>query len=183
MNSIIFNTGFDSSPNIRNIKLHLRLKNKAYLSSSSVLSSVSNKTTHHNFYVVRKRFVYIIFYKNSFINITKIRSEQEIKSAILELSELLKITRRDILGTVVIDNITASGKFGKQINLLSFHQKNSLEFGTRFNITCFPGLFIKLPGLGTIILFRTGSYTIIGAKCKTNINHIFRIVQALVEQN
>lgn len=132
-----------------------------------------------NVCVLQNKFTYIIFKKSktklTHINITKIRSFCEIDVSINYFFELFKIPF-SYFHSMSIDNITVTGKVDRKVNLLDFIQKNS-DLSISHNPEKFPGLFIKFIGKGTLILFSSGSYVIIGAKSKEFITSIHNTLE------
>ena len=118
------------------------------------------------------------------INLTGLKSIQNIHSTrkYIELVYDVKCT------DVRIDNIFFSHKDCRNIdmNALYYHLRSEHKdkHTIDYNVELFPGLYMKskVRGLPTLILFRTGSYTIMGCrsieiliKYKTFVNNIFKL--------
>ena len=169
-----------SVPSIKNIKIHFQSLYKAISVIKQVLEDklTSGEHTikkHNNFYVYREKYVYIIFPKRGYINCTKLSSYQDIKPAIDHFYTKFNIEKYDYF--FKIDNIQASGQMiWKTIDLNKFklyvNQKTNAK--AVYNPSHFPGLNIRVPNKGTIILFSSGKYTIVGSKEENDISIVFR---------
>ena len=120
-----------------------------------------------NFLVIHDNHKYTIFKKGAgkgqHINITKIKSFEDIHTALFRLNDLL--ATRFAVGDMIIDNITATSNLGKKIDLCSFLRAHS-SLNIAYNAESFPGAFIRF-SCATVILFSSGKLVIVGAKsCK-----------------
>lgn len=187
----------ETSPQIKNIKFHFTVNNipQLYRSIIDIINDKLEKPTEdsifktgHNYIVYKKRFVYTIFYNKGYINCTKVPAYSHISKAIEEFCQIFRINRWEIPGGVKIDNTTSSGNFSHQLNLFELKNvihENSIDLNTsfkappKFNPSYFPGLFLKY-NCGTIILFHSGKYTIVGAKCQRHSEFIFNEVKKYI---
>lgn len=151
---------------ITNIKISLKIDAICLSSVQEILKQKNiNHTSYPNFMVIRKTYTYIIFKKgknkNNHINITKLKTLEEIDDSIKVLKtifeKLFLIERKK-----TIDNITASVNLNKFVDLLTL-PKTFPNNQISYNSEKFPGLFIKFKK-GTVIVFHTGKSIIIGAK-------------------
>ena len=100
------------------------------------------------------------------INITGLNSMQEIENTRKYIEDLYEVKCSDVR----VDNIFYSHKDSKNIdmNAMYYHLRDQYknDYVIDYNIELFPGLYMKskIKGLPTLILFRTGSFTIIGCK-------------------
>ena len=100
------------------------------------------------------------------INITGLKSMKEIQI----LKKYLEVVYNVKCSDVKVDNIFYSHKdcCNIDMNALYYHlrQHHKDNYVIDYNIELFPGLYMKskIKGLPTLILFRTGSYTIMGCK-------------------
>ena len=132
----------------------------------------------------------IIIYGHSpcLLNVTGLKSSKEIKQLKIDLESKFKVDCFKIR----IDNIFYSHKDTKVYSLyhLFYFLKGFCPKGYRvdYNVEIFPGMFLKskFKTLPTLILFSTGSYSIIGAKsfysawrAKTFVNMLFSIASVL----
>ena len=121
-------------------------------------------------------------YKDSrkFINVTGIKSLQEIKQQKLSMEKLFK---QDII-SVKIDNIFYSKKDNKNIDmhLLYNYLKGRKDFFCSYNIELFAGMYLHPSNRNypTILLFRTGSYTFMGGKSMKLILESEKFVQDII---
>ena len=151
---------------ITNIKISVKT---TFICLNTVVDKIKdlNYKRYNNFVVFRDIFTYVIFKsskgENNHINITKIKTFDEITCAIKHLLDVLcvsEIKRK-------IDNITVSLNLHKKVdlkNLPSFEHCLSVSY----NSEKFPGVFIKF-NCGTIILFHTGKCIFIGIKKEEDI--------------
>ena len=135
---------------------------------------------YQNFFVLHNKFTYIIFKKSRannvvHINITKVKNFKEIKNSIKHLQTILQISRAFIVKSF-IDNITITGKLATEISLTKYIAVNS-HFTIKYSPEKFPGLFVKIKTLGSIILFSSGSFIILGAKSKKKLLKLIDIVK------
>lgn len=170
-------------PVVKNVKIHFRFRDKKQfiLRIKQKQELFPEFKKHHNFVVFKSQFVYIIFPQSGWVNATKIPTTSKIKDSVTFFLEYFGFTRSDLEGTARIDNITASGSFHQEINLNQLHNFDSSECVMRYDPNYFPGVFIKVFNEGTIIVFRKGSYSIIGAKCATQVQSIYRKTAALIQ--
>ena len=100
------------------------------------------------------------------INITGLKSMKEIQT----LKKYLEVAYNVKCSDVKVDNIFYSHKdcCNIDMNALYYHlrQHHKDNYVIDYNVELFPGLYMKskIKGLPTLILFRTGSYTIMGCK-------------------
>ena len=100
------------------------------------------------------------------INITGLKSMKEIQI----LKKYLEVAYNVKCSDVKVDNIFYSHKdcCNIDMNALYYHlrQHHKDNYVIDYNVELFPGLYMKskIKGLPTLILFRTGSYTIMGCK-------------------
>ena len=127
--------------------------------------------------VRRSKYVYNIFESSGTINATGIRSTEEITDCINIICFDCNLLKSDISETIV-DNLTASGTYNKEIDLKSVLRnintiaQNKNQIDACYGRNTYPGVFCAHHGLGTIIVYSNGKYSIVGAKC---LEHILRI--------
>ena len=118
------------------------------------------------------------------INLTGLKSIEEIHSVRKYIELVYDVKCSDVR----IDNIFYSHKDYRNIdmNALYYHlrDKHQHKHTIDYNVELFPGLYMKskVKDLPTLILFRTGSYTIMGCKSidmviryKTFIYNLFKL--------
>jgi TATA-box binding protein (TBP) (component of TFIID and TFIIIB) len=137
----------------------------------------------HNFAVVRTcRHVYTLN-DSGFVNITKLVHLSDVGEAVNIICKLVKLPERNNYA-VTVDNVTASGAFGCPIPLhkLSQHLTANVE-KLAYRPNYFSGASVKYHGGGgTIILFTTGAFTIVGAKSEQQVWHLYQQTQTLLSQ-
>lgn len=121
-------------------------------------------------------------YKDSrkFINVTGLKSLQEIKQQKLAMEKLFK---QNII-SVKIDNIFYSKKDSKNVDMGSLYNylKGRKDYFCNYNIELFAGMYLHPSNkvYPTILLFRTGSYTFMGGKSMKLILESENFVQDLI---
>mgnify|MGYP003519299646 CR=1 FL=1 len=147
-----------------------------------------------NFITITNRFIFFIHEKldqtkkngksySKCINITKIKNIENMKIAISHFCEMFDISEGSITN-IKINNMTASGCLGKRIKLNYFYSNNILLKSNKFitikyNISIFPGMFCKTK-YGTILLFQSGKYSIVGVKSEEDMLKIYNIIISLI---
>lgn len=104
--------------------------------------------------------------QNNHLNVTRIKSVEEIEDVKKIVSKILK--RKVIY--IKIDNIMATSAMNHPISLQNLAQ-NQLRTIAKFNIETFPGLFLKYKE-GTIILFHSGKIVIVGCRSEKDIKSL-----------
>lgn len=162
-----------STPVINNVKISIQSKVKIILNHKAD----EHTKLHGNYAVIRLNFVYIVYF-SGWVNITGIRGKTLIPEAVKELLMFTNLTHCDI-HDITIDNISAAGSFGKHLTIRFI--KKSLELikcQTVFDYKPgkFSGASIKFGKRnGTINLFTSGKYTIVGANTEERVLEVFRI--------
>jgi Transcription factor TFIID (or TATA-binding protein, TBP) len=138
---------------------------------------------HHNFAVIkRSNYVFSVNF-SGYINITKLRNRSQFDDAIKVVCKHLHL--QSSLYTPRIDNITASGTFGRTIPLhvvgRYFAEGTTFPAKFKYNPNYFSGASIKFHDGGTIILFSTGSYTLVGCKTEDRIQIVYRNTHLLLQ--
>ena len=171
-------------PTVKNIKISFKIKNTQY---SPKVDSLGKKKEsyiieHRNFIVIRKKFVYVAF-SSGFINVSGIKNDSEVLESIANFAGILNTSPR-LFEDYTIDNITASGSFADKVNLSELSIKNCDKSGLkiRYKPVYFPGAFIKsYPTGGTLIVFSSGKYTIVGVKSLREAVRIYEKAKKFIE--
>jgi TATA-box binding protein (TBP) (component of TFIID and TFIIIB) len=168
-------------PKITNIKLHITIKKRGLQKLGESLKTQKFKK-FGNYLTIGEKHTYIIFPKPRYINITGVKTLEEIPIVIPELCRVFKLDSNDVCkNTLVVDNICATGDFNKKINLQKIQEQvNEDEFSVNFNRDYFPGAFFKHYKNGTIVLFASGKYNILGARCPADLDIIFQAMNAII---
>jgi TATA-box binding protein (TBP) (component of TFIID and TFIIIB) len=173
------------SVKICNFKVHLRTKH-----SFPARTCFCDHRHNRNYCKIRNKFYYTIF-PSGFINITGIRKKQEIEEAINQIISHLQLTLADLKlqenGSVYcIDNITVTGALNitKKLNLAVLHCKTITDCKTSYNNLHFPGLFLHFTGVkGTVLLFSSGKFNIVGLTCSKEIPRLLYKVIVFIQQS
>ena len=116
-----------------------------------------------------------------FINVTGLKSLQEIEEQKLAMEELFK----QKIVTVKIDNVFFSKKDNKNLDmcLLYNYLKENKNYFCNYNIELFAGMYLHPTNklYPTILLFRTGSYTLMGGKSLKYIHESEHFVKDLIQ--
>ena len=176
-----------SNPQINNLKVHVLLTTSGIHRLKKSLLTVIAKS-YNNFSVVKDEFTYILFPKRGFVNITGIRGFVDVNRVIPHLCLFFSLNRSDILSDIVIDNISASGNFWQRVNLVNLHKTINKRSSVKrvgfqsctFDRNRFPGAFCRTYGFGTLTLFPSGKYVVVGAKCQEHVDHIFQQMSAVI---
>jgi TATA-box binding protein (TBP) (component of TFIID and TFIIIB) len=173
----------DTVPKVNNLKGHISLTAYGAQQLRKALMS-KEKKTYNNFVVVKEELTYVIFPDRGFVNITGVKNYSRLRQIIPQFCETFSVRGEDVATGLVIDNISAAGDFRRWINLTSLQQKINLSershFSCHLDRNFFPGAVCKSPGLGTITVFPSGKYVIVGAKCQTHVHVIFRKMHVLI---
>lgn len=153
---------------VNNIKVSFKVSAENIQQLLKALAKHSDNVSKRdiNFFVLRKKFVYIIFFTGH-INCTKIRSLDEASKCKLEFIELFqeKVRASITLHEIKVDNISSSGCFeeGKvSLTRLAIFLQNS-NIISRFNPETFPGLSLRICSV-TFTIFSSGKFIAVGAK-------------------
>jgi TATA-box binding protein (TBP) (component of TFIID and TFIIIB) len=183
-------------PKINNLKGHIRVNKECVERIRSTLKLNVKKwkknKEYHNFIVVKDKYSYIIFprsKKGCYINITGIKSFEDVKNVIPELCDTFQLSPIQVKGEVVIDNVSANGDFGRKLHLPQIqevingeNEKDGNTFSTSFDRNYFPGAFCKTLTIGTIIIFPSGKYVIVGSRCAAEVQQVYQMMLAVIQK-
>jgi TATA-box binding protein (TBP) (component of TFIID and TFIIIB) len=178
--------------------------------SASLFTKVGKKqrpifSRSHNFVVFRDVFIYTIFPNSGTVNATGISCYKDISKAVVLFCRKFGLRRKCHLSRAfsfsdflqrrhqrkrfIVDNITATGTFGKSIDLRLLKKEiNTPTDGgvsrltASYNISHFPACFCRSHCYGTIIVFSTGKYNIVGSKCRTDVKTAYQIMLASINK-
>ena len=142
---------------------------------------------YHNFCVIRGKHTYIVFTNNGVVNITGVRCLCLMAEAIKDFCLKFCVDETKI-SQPIIDNITATGHFRRPINLFKLKQlinnngNTSKITSVTSNCERFPSAFCRAVGLATCSIFQEGSYNIIGAKCRREIQELMKHMRVLIQK-
>lgn len=176
---------------IKNIKIHFEIKKnilKHFQQRVQELNFCGHITKHTNFITLTKKntdyaapFTYIIFPTRGFINATGIKNYNQLEECVGNFCAAFHLGLHQLKPKISVDNITASGRFEREIDLREIFLL--LQRGphvTIYNVNHYPGLKFKVCNLGTVILFSSGKYTIVGLKCLRDATTILKPVSAAI---
>ena len=146
-------------------------------------SILEEKLQNHEKYKTCLGKATLIIYGHSplLINLTGLQSMKEVETTKKYIEVVYNVRCSDLK----VDSIFYSHKDYLRIDLyklyyyLREHYKD--KFVIDYNVEIFPGLYMKskVKGFPTIILFRTGSYTIIGSKSIEMVKKFERFIHKL----
>ena len=178
-------------PSLKNLKIHFEVKGDklAHLRARvEELLEFNQAKRHGNFITLSKKnekyapgFTYIIFQSRGFVNATGLSSYHQLSECVSIFCGIFHISRKNLKPTLRVDNITASGKFGADIDLRKI--VILLQRGPHtaiYNVNHYPGLKFRVDKLGTVILFSSGKYTIVGLKCIQDATVILKPLSAAI---
>jgi TATA-box binding protein (TBP) (component of TFIID and TFIIIB) len=175
----------ETRPKINNVKVHISINKDCinilkkalfkYEQETVTKNKKSKVKKFPNYISIKENFTYIIFPKGGYINITGIPSLEEIKNVKTELCKDFSLQLHMLTEEVIIDNISASGDFNYKINIPKLqHILKNTDFKTKFDRDFFPGIFCYTYTIGTIIIYNSGKYVIVGAKCLQDVKTIHK---------
>ena len=119
---------------------------------------------------------------NKFINVTGMRSLEEIKQQKLAMDDIFK---QKVI-SIKIDNIFFSKKDDKNIDMCALYNylKGNKDYFCNYNIELFAGMYLHPSNkvYPTILVFRTGSYTLMGGKSMSAIYKSETFVKDLIQK-
>lgn len=168
-----------TAPRINNVKLHILLTEDGIEILKTSLLKIEKKS-FNNFCVVKNGFTYIIFSNKGFVNITGIRGFSQLVDVVPHFCEVFNLKPSHISSDIVIDNISAAGNFHQRVNLEALWKQVGETFCVRYNRDRFPGAFCKKKKFGTLTLFPSGLYVIVGCKSATHVQAIYLEMLAFI---
>lgn len=178
-------------PSISHLKAHINLKglDSCIVQLNASLAS-KEKSCIRNYIVVREKFIYTIFAKHGYINISNIRNWCELIEVLPHFATFFNIDISKISNQLlVVDNTTSSGHFGKKINLVKlgklFAERKEQTFPKalfHYDRNRFPGAFLKSKQSGTAVVHTSGGYSIVGAKCHKDVQAIYFWILAYIQR-
>lgn len=137
-----------------------------------------------NLGILKTQFTFILSLSSGYVTITGLRQLAQINVAREEIIQIIRLPMQPI-SPCIIHNICGSGRFEGSIPLNRLREclKREPNCQVMSNSQYFPALFVKIePKLGTIILFQTGKFSIVGAKQIESLWSIHQTVSAIIQQ-
>lgn len=146
---------------------------------------------NNSFFILRRySYVYTLF-RTGHINVTKIRHPKHIERAVQLICDDLNISETL---SYRIDNMTASGDLAKLsditiatplcLRLISVEVSNNLDSykvgSVRFDTQTFPACYFKCKS-GTISLFNTGKFNLVGLRSQEDVVILCSILQGILK--
>ena len=118
---------------------------------------------------------------------TKVRGENDLENVIPHFCTIFSLHPCHVREEIRIDNISASGTFGKKMNLAALQQranksyiKGSGNITIQFDRDVRPEAICRTFSIGNLTLFASGKYFVIGAKSVSNVKDLVKKVENLV---
>jgi len=130
-------------------------------------TQTSNCKKHGNFFVYKDHTFCLTIFKlkhsedRYHINASKLKTKSDIQKVLLFVKEYFSHSIKE--ESVKVDNITAKGDFGHSLNLFQICERKPIDSVINYHPAIFPGLYLKHKK-GTVGLFTSGKYTIVGCK-------------------
>jgi TATA-box binding protein (TBP) (component of TFIID and TFIIIB) len=170
-----------SIPIVNNLKTHISLKGENVYQLTQSLERKERKV-HNNFSVVNNVYTFIIFPKSGFVNITGIKSFSDLKNVIPHFCKVFDIKLTEP-AELIIDNISAAGSFNRKVNLVRLQEvinSEKTDFSVHYDRNFFSGAFCKAIGFGTVTVFPSGKYVVVGPKCQEHVDSIIQKMDAII---
>jgi TATA-box binding protein (TBP) (component of TFIID and TFIIIB) len=186
-------------PSVNNIKVRVKVEESALSRLRLALLELEKNTGHtpkkkkifqryHNFIVYRSSYTFTVFFDKGAANITGIPNFLSAPHAIQSFCEQFNVSKSE-LSTPIVDNVTASGTFDKFINLRELKRvincpenEGSLISSASFNVNYFPACFCKTQSIGTVAVFGSGKFNIVGAKCQDHVDKLFQAIYVYISR-
>ena len=178
-------------PVIRNIKLSFKVKKNQLQSLKKTLERLLVRSPtlfiqKQNFVLCKLSVSFSIFITSGHINATGIKRFEDINRCFQLFHSMFKVSRKNTF-KFQVDNITASGNWGEKIKLDKLKQiinsEKNADVLVSFDSNRFPGAFIKFKNMGTLSIFKSGKYNIVGAKNHTQIDNIFQLTWKILQNH
>jgi len=161
---------------LKNLKASFIFKNNLILKENQRNMKINFKIGNATFTIYR--------HSTSRLNVTGVKSILELKNYKRKMEKYFK----QPIVTVKIDNTFFSKKDNKNIDIVKLYefliQNYTVNNDISFNQELFPGIFIKPKDklYPTMILFHTGSFTLMGGKSLEAIYASEKFIDSLIEK-
>ena len=173
-------------PIVSNIKFRFTIQCESMSALVTLLKERFNARTYGNFAVLRiVRTTYTV-YSNKCVNVTGVRNFSLMQEAVQLFCSAIGISQEHDTSPTIIDNLTANGHFQQRVSLFELCQTINANpqrsFQPTFNPNYFPGAILR-SGQGTITVFGTGSYVVVGCKTRDKIETLVECAYALIKRD
>lgn len=144
----------------------------------------------YSFFTHRKEGLLYTFYFGGHVNVTGIKHKKDIDRLTTYLFDVVNISK---IYKITIDNSTVTGKlkrrlFNKNESFTECIRRISNSSDNIFNkITyqrqSFPGVFLKINSVGTVVFFSSGKFNIVGCKNCHNLIYILNQFLQVMSNN
>lgn len=162
-----------SRPIVSNVKGRLNICTD---SVDKLCESLSSKeyTQFSNFVTLEGTYNYVVFLSGT-INVMGIKSFEEVNNVVPNVCADFDIEPSLINSAFVVDSSTATGSFARRLDLTRIQRyihKKSCSFTTKFNREIFSSLYCYSKRGPTVVLFTSGKYNILAAKCPLQLDAV-----------
>ena len=150
----------------------------------SKLHNISIRKKGTSFYIFKLGDYTYSVYSKGHINITGLKTIRDIFQSIKQIENVLNMS----ITHFNIDNVTYSDKLKTPVttysfvDLLHFIKQSNKFTSVQYSAQKFPGAFLKLIQFGTIILFSSGKYTLVGCNSISKISYLQTILKELCNE-
>lgn len=179
------------------LKLHFKIKKRYKL--EKIIQKIPNlQKKRENLFTIKNQFVFTIFPNVNHVNVMKVQHTEKWENIKKNFCNILKIPEKSINeNTLTIDNMFVCFKTCYKINLCNLHtyvnslynRKNDIFCLSNFNPHYFPAVILRFhirsnetfcKG-GTVCIFASGNFNIMGVKTMNRVTFIKRTVLALLD--
>lgn len=173
----------NSNPRVSNVKGHFRLPRVVLKAFKKKLSYKRTKQ-FGNFVSLKERYTYIIFPQSGFINVTGIKTLEEVPQVVQHFFQDFELDSDCVkLITFDIDSMTATADAGIRIDLVKLQKYVSAHRDSGFTITYnrnrFSGASCRSK-LGTAVVFASGRYNLLGCKARWQIRRVSKQLSVII---
>jgi TATA-box binding protein (TBP) (component of TFIID and TFIIIB) len=175
----------DGEPKLQNLTVGFKYDTTATSANlKEHLIKARGLTDLGNYVILKDQFTFLITFESGHVTLTGLRAFSDIRIAQRKILRILKIKFRSVTRSIKVYNLCASGKLNQTFNLNNLKSVLALNetWTFTFNTAFFPGLFTKLPNLGTITIFQNGKFTIVGSKTIATVCQICKIITAHINR-
>lgn len=159
---------------VRNIKISVKVELTPLDTVIKQLQLINlSYNTYPSYISFHDKYNYIFFQasknQTNHVNITRLKSEDDISTAISKLEHIIGKT----VISHTIDNITATYSLNQSLTLEDIIHKFK---NVKYNAERFPGMFIKCSEGGSAIIFHSGKIVLLGCKTTKEIWNVINYV-------
>ena len=180
------------------VKFHCKLKKGVVQCLCTNVKRLNNHFKNfciHKNEIERGQKITFVIFKSGFVNVCGLKEEKDTKKCFILLRKIVGRQNKkfrdcfEILENekyLVVDNITLTGNLTQNIPFDFFvadkwTKQNCCKVKSNFNDSHFPAWFLKFSkSPGTVILFRSGKFNVVGLQCQTNCRVILQLMDVFI---